>query len=111
MAEKIRLRNVISLCTVNSLKPPAVVIYFYFSLLVFATSTSKLVQIILYLKAPLAFGMITLARKAWVVMVNLHDLEVPSNSIYDRDKVGKIRLSLPLYDVFACTGCLFLLKC
>ena len=46
-----------------------------------------------------------------MVMVNLHDLEVPSNSIYDRDKVGKIRLSLPLYDVFVCTGCLFLLKC
>ena len=48
MAEKIRLINVISLCTVNSLKPPAVVIYFDFSLLVFATSTSKLVQIIIW---------------------------------------------------------------
>ena len=46
-----------------------------------------------------------------MMMVNLHDLEVPSNSIYDRDKVGKIRLSLPFYDVFVCTGCLFLLKC
>ena len=87
-------------------------IYFDFSLLFFCYKYFKASSnYLVILKAPLAFGMITLARKAWVVMVNLHDLEVPSNSIYDRDKVGKIRLSLPLYDVFVCTGCLFLLKC
>ena len=85
MAEKIRLINVISLCTVNSLKPPAVVIYFDFFFACFCYKYFK-ASSNYYLKAPLAFGMITLVRKAWVVMVNLHDLEVPSNSIYDRDK-------------------------